>query len=80
MNKASKKRHEGRGYPRPSGLTLLAVVQMVEAWHSHRSEQRFFARLRRCNPLNMLAYPAGLRLAGKQISAVPYGKINQSGP
>ncbi len=80
MNEASKERRAGRGNPRPSGLTLQAVVQMAEALALFRSGQHFFARLRRCSPLNMLAYPAGLRLAGKQTSTALCGKIIESGP
>ena len=65
MIAASKKSRKGRGNPRPSGLTLRAVVQMAEALVLFRSGQWFFVRLRRCNPLNMSAYPAGLFLAGQ---------------
>ena len=79
MAKGCKERHAGRGDPRPSGLTRQAAGQMAEASSFHTGH-RFFARLRRCSPLNMLAYPSVLRLADDQTSAARCGKTIEYGP
>ena len=80
MNKASKEKHDGRDNPRPCDLTPLTKVQIAEALSGFRTGRRIFARLRRCRPWNMLAYPSGLRLTGRQVATARCGKIIEYGP
>ncbi len=80
MNKACKERRAGRGNPRPSDLTLKAMIQMADDLDMVRTGRRSFDLPRRCSPLNMLAYPAALRLTGGQTPPTRYGKITEYGP
>lgn len=79
MAKGCKERRAGRGIPRPSGLTQQAAGHMAEAYAFHTGH-RFFARLQRCSPLNMPAYPSGLRQADEQTPAARCGKTSEAGP